>query len=324
MNGEYKVTICIPTYNRVDSLRECVESIAKQHCAGVQVCICNNASIDETQAYLDELSYPWVKTFTNAANLGMARNLNRVLFEADGEYCFILTDDDRFAAGKLSSLLDYLNTYSPGLLLSHLYSFREHEKDPTHKRHWFSSTTVFDGSVQNAELLGGQTWAWSRLCFRKSYIDFELLRDRIGNGYHLTFALIDILIARGAVYVDCCFVEHVIENKVYWEMFGENKAEIALKLDFDLAEALSYKCSEEYRRRCTRTALYSFAKRPDGLRLASKFKGAGRAIAEVRAKLKNLDSSISPSLFTLYTLMSYGWLRSLPGRLFLVGKRAQR
>jgi hypothetical protein len=104
--------------------------------------------------------------------------------------------------------------------------------------------------------------------------------------------LIEILIQKGAVYVDDSFVEHVFDNKVYWEQFGSSKYSIAMKLDFDLAQALSYKCSAEHGNKCYATAVKSFLRRPDGFFSQAKAEGFNTALSNLRRFAESYDDKI--------------------------------
>src|SRR4051812_4783956 len=106
----FELSICIPTYNRQDCLKEGIEHLLPQlepHRQSVELIIVNNASSDNTAAYLGELqkSLPWIKVFHNERNVGFDGNTIRCLRESKGRYVAILSDDDRYVPGAIERIL---------------------------------------------------------------------------------------------------------------------------------------------------------------------------------------------------------------------------
>ena len=61
----------------------------------VQVCISDNCSTDETEKIVsDAIKVIPIKYKRNTANLGYARNLLKVVEMADGEFVWVIGDDD--------------------------------------------------------------------------------------------------------------------------------------------------------------------------------------------------------------------------------------
>lgn len=93
-----KLSICIPTYNRAKHLINCLESIlasSRNTEQKFQVCISNNASTDNTEeiifSYKDKLPIKYNK---NENNLGVARNVLKVVEMADSDFVWLIGDDD--------------------------------------------------------------------------------------------------------------------------------------------------------------------------------------------------------------------------------------
>lgn len=92
-----RVTVAIPTFNRLELLKRSVESALSQGYEDLEIIISDNASTDGTQKYLQGLSDPKIKVLLNAENLGMVANWDRCLNSATGTYFLLLSDDDAFA-----------------------------------------------------------------------------------------------------------------------------------------------------------------------------------------------------------------------------------
>lgn len=92
-----KVSVAIPTFNRLELLKRAVESAQSQSYEDLEIIISDNASTDGTQEYLQALTDPRIKVLLNAENLGMVANWGRALNSATGTYFLLLSDDDAFA-----------------------------------------------------------------------------------------------------------------------------------------------------------------------------------------------------------------------------------
>ncbi|OGM93296.1 hypothetical protein A2333_01455 [Candidatus Wolfebacteria bacterium RIFOXYB2_FULL_49_7] len=87
-----KVTVAIPTYNRKEYLRECIESVLAQTFQDFTIAVFDNCSDYDVQAFLDGFNDSRVVLFPSAVNLG---TYNRIfVYPFDSEYAVIFHDDD--------------------------------------------------------------------------------------------------------------------------------------------------------------------------------------------------------------------------------------
>ena len=109
------LSICIPTYNRKEKLKRLVDSICSQSDSikdKIEICVSDNASTDGTKQYLNELreKLPFVvKTKFNEVNEGMDANIISSLELGNGEFLWILGDDDYPSQGSLKKLVSFLD-----------------------------------------------------------------------------------------------------------------------------------------------------------------------------------------------------------------------
>lgn len=110
------LSICIPTFNRVKFLKECINSLIVQIDKNIQllidIYIFDNASTDGTQEYCKELARqnPYIKYCRNAENLGPDGNFYKILnFETNACFKHLLSDDDKYSQCSLKNLLEFLN-----------------------------------------------------------------------------------------------------------------------------------------------------------------------------------------------------------------------
>ena len=119
--NQTRLSICIPTYNRVRYLKELLPAILGQVDVGhaeVEVTVSDNASTDDTADYLRSLSNPHLRWWTNETNIGGDRNFLKCVAEARGEYVWLFGDDDLMPDTSIARVLDFLRDNNPALLIS--------------------------------------------------------------------------------------------------------------------------------------------------------------------------------------------------------------
>lgn len=90
------VSIIIPTYNRIDSLKIALDSALKQNYDNLEIVVSDDCSTDGTDVFISKyLDNPKIKYFRNEMNLQFAGNHRQAIMNyAKGEYGLILSDDD--------------------------------------------------------------------------------------------------------------------------------------------------------------------------------------------------------------------------------------
>jgi glycosyltransferase involved in cell wall biosynthesis len=104
-----KVSVCVPTYNGSAFLAQTLRSISKQTFEDYEVIIVDDQSRDETLAIAEQYAATdaRVHVFRNDDRSGAsARNANRCLTHARGEWIKFLFQDDLMAPSCLARMLD--------------------------------------------------------------------------------------------------------------------------------------------------------------------------------------------------------------------------
>jgi len=121
---DYRISICIPTYNRAERLEYllaqlCPMVVSCSQPSVVQVCVSDNGSDEDTAGVLKcyKKQYSFMKTHRNPKNLGFGRNLWAVAHMAEGEYIYFTGDDDPFRPHGLEVLLQACTDQDAGLIL---------------------------------------------------------------------------------------------------------------------------------------------------------------------------------------------------------------
>lgn len=105
-----KFSICIPHYNRIEFLKQSLDSLEEQEYSSFEVVISDDCSTDETMEVINEIktgySYPIIY-HRFESNQGYDRNLRKSMELATGDYCFVLGNDDTLAHNAVLVQLAY-------------------------------------------------------------------------------------------------------------------------------------------------------------------------------------------------------------------------
>ena len=102
------VTVYMPTHNRCQLLKRAVESVLKQSYPAIELIIVDDASTDNTRAYLTDLAikHDNVQFFTQQRAKGACAARNIAINAAKGELITGLDDDDEFQPERIKHLVE--------------------------------------------------------------------------------------------------------------------------------------------------------------------------------------------------------------------------
>lgn len=105
------LSICIPTFNRLSFLREClasVDSMARPAGLSLEIVISDNGSTDGTRDFLTGLdsSVTSRRVLLQTVNIGAERNFRALAKAATGRFIWILGDDDLVEADGLTLIFE--------------------------------------------------------------------------------------------------------------------------------------------------------------------------------------------------------------------------
>lgn len=109
MQNQIVLSICIPTYNRKDILKETLDEIFFYEKNDIDVIVIDNASTDGTREMLDNYKEERLIVKHNVVDKGMFENQLEALFSGNGKYTLLLMDRDRIFSTGIYELITFLN-----------------------------------------------------------------------------------------------------------------------------------------------------------------------------------------------------------------------
>lgn len=103
-----KVSVIIPTYNRLPMLKEAVQSVLAQDFEDFELIIVDDGSTDGTSEVMRQYGGR-VKLIEHSQNRGVSAARNRGLLQAKGKYIAFLDSDDLWVKGKLKTQVNFLD-----------------------------------------------------------------------------------------------------------------------------------------------------------------------------------------------------------------------
>jgi glycosyltransferase involved in cell wall biosynthesis len=104
-----RVSIVIPTYNGADFVRATLETVFAQTYTDFDVVVSDDGSTDQTLGVVESFDDPRLRVVDDRSHVGAARNWDRALSHAEGEYVKILAQDDLLYPENLAVQVDALD-----------------------------------------------------------------------------------------------------------------------------------------------------------------------------------------------------------------------
>lgn len=115
MSQQPLVTVYMPTKNRLALLKRAIASVEAQTLDNWELIVVNDASTDDTAAYLEQLGQenPKVRALHNDSSIGACASRNKAIEAARGTYITGLDDDDEFLPERLEKMVEaYSDEYA--------------------------------------------------------------------------------------------------------------------------------------------------------------------------------------------------------------------
>jgi abequosyltransferase len=110
--SEIKLSVCIATLNRCTFIGATLESIIRQATEQVEIVVLDGASTDNTEEVVRgyQERFPRLRYLRQSANMGVDHDFADSVSLAQGEYCWLFSDDDLLLPGALQAILDAIES----------------------------------------------------------------------------------------------------------------------------------------------------------------------------------------------------------------------
>ncbi len=98
-----RISLCVPTYNRPDTLEQLIHSYLLQDYKFKELVISDDSSNDEVMLLINKINEPSIHYFRNKPALGFPKNLLASMLRAKSDYIIVLGDDDVLYSNKTLS-----------------------------------------------------------------------------------------------------------------------------------------------------------------------------------------------------------------------------
>lgn len=122
-----KLSICIPTWNGLEVLKECLRSVYSQAaCVDFEVLVFDNGSNDGTIEYLF-CQYPSIRIFRSLSNLGFSGSVNRLILSTCGCFILILNNDAVLNKNFLCFIIKFISENNADVVCPKVINYKERD-----------------------------------------------------------------------------------------------------------------------------------------------------------------------------------------------------
>ena len=196
------LSLCVPTYNRAglldQALRAVLDQITPEMAGRVEIVVLDNASPDATPAVVaraqSDFPHLPLRALRHPQNIGPDANFYAAVKQAQGEYVYLLSDDDILLPGAVARLLSLIQEH-PGFDAFCL-NIRPFVSDVDEARPPLLDLTqdaVLRGCDEALGLLGTLIGFMSIMAFNRSRVAARDYTDKVGTNFIQSFFFLDVL-----------------------------------------------------------------------------------------------------------------------------------
>lgn len=217
-----KLSFCIPTYNRAEYLRRCLESVVSITDPDIEIIVQDNCSPDATQDVVRSFSDNRIRYFRNSTNIGGVLNAIDIIGKASGDYIFYVTDDDYLLPGVVPKIRRFIEVHNPAFITSDVIVFLEKQRKARNHSCFMNDVVCGAEDVEAVSKIFLSASVLTRVCFRKDLLDLEFLKEH-GNNWYPQMLIALMLCNKGPLaYHAEPLSFHTWENETFWGMDHSN------------------------------------------------------------------------------------------------------
>ena len=221
IKDKIRLSICIPTRNRAEFISDALESVISQADKNIEIVIVDGASTDNTEEVVNSYRdrFKNILYYKAQANGGVNRDMAKTIELAQGEYCWMLSDDDMLKPGAISRILKEIES-GYEIYLSNVTACSL-DMGPIRERYWLS-TFVKDRVFnlhENKELIEYFDKANSIGALFSYMSSIVLLRQewiRIGYDYDFDQTAYALSATLFAFTKQRCRLKYIRDQLVFW------------------------------------------------------------------------------------------------------------
>lgn len=119
-----KISVVIPTRNRLDLLKSAITSVLKQNYTNWELIISDNASSEDVGGYIQSLEEPRIKYSRSDEFLSITQSWNRCIELSSGDYVIMLGDDDILLSNHFEIIQKLISKFKePDLIYTNAYLY---------------------------------------------------------------------------------------------------------------------------------------------------------------------------------------------------------
>lgn len=203
---KYLISICIPSYNRPETLLRLLKSVDTKYLDKVQIVICEDKAPKRlevraaVESFKAETQYE-VKYCENEQNLGHGKNFRECIKQADGEYVTYMGDDDVFEPGKMDGFVEWLDeNHQLGYVLRAW-------KDHTQEFKYYDSLLYFEPKAETYEAFYLKSVFMSGFTIKRDYcIELDVVEDLDDTLLYQLYMMAEVVMKYPSAYYPEIFV----------------------------------------------------------------------------------------------------------------------
>ena len=218
------LSICIPSYNRPDTLLRLLRTIDSK-AKDIQIVICEDKSPKRleiraaVETFKQETRYE-VKYIENEVNKGYDWNVRDFITQADGEYLLYMGDDDGFIPGKLDCMVDFLREHRE---LG--YVLRCYQTAGGEKMCYFVGNQFFEPGLESYLSLYRKTVFISGITFKREWVK-DTMTDRFdGSLLYQLYMVSEVALNHPTAYLDVPITQSYPKGADAGFFFGSSEKE---------------------------------------------------------------------------------------------------
>lgn len=212
-----RISFCVPTYNRAEDLKRCLDSILSNPEDDIEVVVQDNCSPDHTPAVVESFTDSRLKYWRNPQNIGSVQNAMMLIPKTTGSYLFFLTDDDYLLPGALAKLQNFIIRHEPVF-------FTSNTRIELATQQIAVNYATFDTTIERSVLVTPDQTAriimsahiLTRVCFQRSLLDLDFFYQYGDNWYPQMLIAMQISLKGPLSYLAETLTVHAGENPTYW------------------------------------------------------------------------------------------------------------